>query len=97
MSATSEVVSSVGWHQHGSTWVWGIAENEGCSVCDVAYRKWLKAHKSLQGSLEDTVAKAVLSRKKQSAPDEESPTKAEGKRSKKSLKEEAKARQKTFF
>lgn len=40
MTIVGDTAALIGWHQHGRQWVWGIASDEGCKLCDAADR-WL--------------------------------------------------------
>lgn len=31
----------LGWHLHGSAWVWGICPHDGCPLCDALEAFWL--------------------------------------------------------
>lgn len=56
MPKIEETASAIGWHKHGSRWLWGIASDEACAICDAA-DEWLsletKREVELKRSLTD--------------------------------------------
>lgn len=68
----TEIASSVGWHQHGQSWIWGVREQDGCEACDRAWKKMLallRAAPKEQApslSLKEQLMSALSSRSKKS-------------------------------
>lgn len=96
MSAISETAEAIGWHRHGSTWVWGIAEDEGCALCDAASR-WL-AQQPITLSMEEQLRKALLRRAPPEVRTKSAPAKSPAPLSKRQeAKLEAERRQRGLF
>lgn len=97
--AISDLATEIGWHLHGSQWVWGIAEYEGCAKCDAAYKRWISDQRASL-TTEEQLKAALLRRKSKVRPRAEEPS-VEGELAPLSKKERAriemKRKQRTLF